>query len=124
MVEDRKNYIDEKGNYHNVENLSLTDIYQHGFYEGLNVGYKNGYVKGQKPTLCEKCDFKKFTQKMVDIIVELMVEYDIADLDELKAKLIGGPTAKDYAEAGKALAEGIEEGMKRYCGVDMEGGET
>lgn len=90
MAADRKNYIDEKGIYHNVENLSLTDIYNHGFYEGAKVGYNNGYVHGQKPTLCEKCDYNKFTRKMIDIIVELMVKYDIADLDELKAKLIGG----------------------------------
>ena len=90
MAADRKNYIDEKGNYHNVENLSLTDIYQHGFYEGSKVGYNNGHVHGQKPKLCEECDYNKFTQKMIDIIVELMVKYDIADLDELKAKLIGG----------------------------------
>ena len=90
MAADRKNYIDEKGNYHNVENLSLTDISQQGFYKGAKFGYDNGYVHGQKHALCEECDYNKFTQKIIDIIVELMVKYDIADLDELKAKLIGG----------------------------------
>ena len=90
MTADKKNYIDSKGDYHNVENLSLADIYEHGFYEGFKAGCDNGYAHGQKPALCEKCDYNKFTQKMIDIIVELMVKYDIADLDELKAKLIGG----------------------------------
>lgn len=44
MATDRKNYIDEKGNYHNVENLSLADIYQHGFYEGKKACYYKGHV--------------------------------------------------------------------------------
>lgn len=44
MATDRKNYIDEKGNYHNVENLSLADIYQHGFYEGKKACYFKGHV--------------------------------------------------------------------------------
>lgn len=29
-----KNYIDEKGNYHNIENLTLAQIYQRGVEEG------------------------------------------------------------------------------------------
>ncbi len=90
MAADRKNYIDKKGNYHNVENLSLAEIYQHGFYEGRKACYYKGHVHDQKPTLCEKCDYNKFAHKMIDVIVEFMVKYDIADLDELKAKLIGG----------------------------------
>lgn len=44
MTTDRKNYIDEKGNYHNVENLSLANIYQHGFYEGKKACYYKGHV--------------------------------------------------------------------------------
>jgi hypothetical protein len=32
-----KNYIDEKGNYHNVENLTLTQIYDSGVQEGYRI---------------------------------------------------------------------------------------
>ena len=32
-----KNYIDEKGNYHNVENLTLTQIYDRGVEEGYRI---------------------------------------------------------------------------------------
>ena len=36
------NYIDKNGNYINVENLSLRQIYE----RGLDDGYKKGYVDG------------------------------------------------------------------------------
>lgn len=32
-----KNYIDEKGNYHNIENLTLTQIYDRGAEEGYRI---------------------------------------------------------------------------------------
>ena len=32
-----KNYIDEKGNYHNIENLTLTQIYDRGVEEGYRI---------------------------------------------------------------------------------------
>lgn len=32
-----KNYIDEKGNYHNIENLTLTQIYDKGVEEGYRI---------------------------------------------------------------------------------------
>ena len=32
-----KNYIDEKGNYHNVENLTLAQIYDKGVEEGYRI---------------------------------------------------------------------------------------
>lgn len=32
-----KNYIDEKGNYHNIENLTLTQIYDSGVEEGYRI---------------------------------------------------------------------------------------
>lgn len=31
----KQNYIDAQGNYHNVENLTLTQIYEQGFRSGL-----------------------------------------------------------------------------------------
>lgn len=37
-----KNYFDEKGNYINIENLSLKQIYERAFDEG----YKKGYIDG------------------------------------------------------------------------------
>lgn len=36
------NYIDKNGNYINVKNLSLRQIYE----RGLDEGYKKGYVDG------------------------------------------------------------------------------
>ena len=32
-----RNYIDEKGNYHNIENLTLTQIYDRGVEEGYRI---------------------------------------------------------------------------------------
>lgn len=39
---EKKNYIDEKGNYINIENLSLAEIYNEGKVEG----YKKGFIDG------------------------------------------------------------------------------
>lgn len=36
------NYFDDKGNYINIENLSLKQIYERAFDEG----YKKGYIDG------------------------------------------------------------------------------
>lgn len=33
-----KNYIDEKGNYQNIENLTLIQIYNQGYNEGYRDG--------------------------------------------------------------------------------------
>ena len=33
----KKNYIDEQGNYHNIQNLSLTQIYDSGVDEGYRI---------------------------------------------------------------------------------------
>lgn len=32
-----KNYIDEKGNYHNIQNLTLAQIYDSGVEEGYRI---------------------------------------------------------------------------------------
>ena len=32
-----KNYIDEKGNYHNIENLTLAQIYEKGVKDGYKI---------------------------------------------------------------------------------------
>lgn len=46
-----KNYFDDKGNYINIENLSLKQIYERAFDEG----YKKGYIDGAlQPTRMEK----------------------------------------------------------------------
>ena len=37
-----KNYIDEKGNYHNIENLTLTQIYDSGVEEGYRIAKQEG----------------------------------------------------------------------------------
>lgn len=42
MAEKAKNYFDDKGNYINVENLSLAEI----FNRGREEGYKKGYIDG------------------------------------------------------------------------------
>ena len=31
-----RNYMDKQGNYHNIENLSLGDIYRRGYVDGYN----------------------------------------------------------------------------------------
>jgi len=50
----QKNYIDERGNYHNVENLTLTQIHDRASEEGYRLGkaehdatqYSTGYQDG------------------------------------------------------------------------------
>lgn len=42
MDNPKKNYFDEKGNYINVENLSLREIFERGFDEGYKKGYPDG----------------------------------------------------------------------------------
>ena len=44
-----KNYIDEKGNYHNVQNLTLTQIYDSGVEEGYRI------AKQEKKSGCVSC---------------------------------------------------------------------
>lgn len=34
----KRNYIDERGNYHNIENLTLAQIYARGMAEGYSIG--------------------------------------------------------------------------------------
>lgn len=38
-----KNYIDEKGNYHNIDNFSLSQIYESGVADGYRLAHKNGH---------------------------------------------------------------------------------
>lgn len=42
MMRPTKNYIDEKGNYHNIENLTLTQIYDRGVEEGYRIAKMEG----------------------------------------------------------------------------------
>lgn len=51
----QKNYIDERGNYHNVENLTLTQIHDRASEEG----YRLGWAQQQKGEWI-KWDFKTF----------------------------------------------------------------
>lgn len=47
----KSNYFDQNGNYINIENLSLKQIYERAFDEG----YKKGYIDGAlQPTRMEK----------------------------------------------------------------------
>ena len=48
MAIEKKNYIDSKGFYHNIENLSLNEIYLRGFDAGREYGRMVGYEAGRK----------------------------------------------------------------------------
>lgn len=64
-----KNYFDKNGNYINVENLSLADIYKRAAQEGYKKGYTDAGIE----------------------MVRTENGSDIAKLtDDLYAKLIGG----------------------------------
>lgn len=39
---------------------------------------------------CEKCDFRKFTERFIDGTVDLMNKYGITSFDQLSEKLKGG----------------------------------
>ena len=46
-MKDKKNYIDSRGVYHNVENLTLNEIYLRGFDAGREYGKMLGYEQGK-----------------------------------------------------------------------------
>ena len=48
MDNPKKNYFDDKGNYINVENLSLREIYERGFDEGFKRGYPEGALHNKE----------------------------------------------------------------------------
>ena len=56
MADTRKNYFDDKGNYINVENLSLREIYERGFDEGFKRGYLEGALHNKEMTPSEYAD--------------------------------------------------------------------
>lgn len=39
------NYVDERGNYQNIENLTLMQIYNRGFQKGFEEGKREGANK-------------------------------------------------------------------------------
>ena len=57
-----KNYIDSNGNYINVENLSLREIYERGFDEG----FKKGYIEG---SLHKDSDISKMTDDLYNKLI-------------------------------------------------------
>ena len=61
-----KNYIDEKGNYINIENLSLKQIYDRGF----EAGKKSKEEKGKPMRLCDDCIHKSKCEDYQDKVVK------------------------------------------------------
>ena len=57
-----------------------------GFKAGCNFG-KEGYEKPQGD--CQGCEFRKFSEKMITIIVDLMNKYGIVSIEELENMLKG-----------------------------------
>lgn len=53
-----KNYFDEHGNYMNVENLTLAEIYKSGYQDGIKVAVKNIMACGD----CNTCGISKTCQ--------------------------------------------------------------
>lgn len=90
---EKKNYIDEKGNYINVENLPLIEIFNRGKVEG----YKKGFIQGSM-SKSESGD----TQG----------EYvDISKLRLMTVEECAGHTI-DYAMGWKACIEWIKGGAE------------
>lgn len=56
MDNPKKNYFDEKGNYINVENLSLREIFERGFDEGFKKGYIDGALHNKDMSVSEYAD--------------------------------------------------------------------
>ena len=56
MADAKKNYFDDKGNYINVENLSLREIFERGFDEGYKKGYPDGALHNKDMTPSEYAD--------------------------------------------------------------------
>lgn len=60
-------------------------------YDFYIRGYKEGRKDFKHPRSdCENCDFRKFTEKFIDGIVEIMNKNDITSLEQLNKILKGG----------------------------------
>lgn len=79
----QKNYIDAKGNYHNVENLTLTQIHDRASEEG----YRLGMTEGLK-TVIEGSDI---LPQLVEIIRDILPQ--LVEIAKEKMKEINEPRA-------------------------------
>ena len=53
-----KNYFDEHGNYMNVENLTLGEIYKRGYEDGFKYPRRGKWTDNRNGTYtCSDCDF-------------------------------------------------------------------
>lgn len=67
------------------------EIAQKSIELGRRVGRAEEAIKNPRPQCeCEKCDFRKFTERFIDGAVDLMNKYGITSFDQLSEKLKGG----------------------------------
>lgn len=57
-----------------------------------SLGFQDGYLTGKERPQgeCENCDFRKFTEKFIDGVVEVMNENGITSIEQLSEILKGG----------------------------------
>lgn len=52
--------------------------------------YEAKLVEERPQCECENCDFRKFTERFIDGVIDLMNQYGITSFDQLSEKLKGG----------------------------------
>lgn len=62
----QKNYIDERGNYHNVENLTLTQIHDRASEEGYRLGKAEAQQKKTDGDTISRSELKKAVNDFFD----------------------------------------------------------
>ena len=83
--------LDEVDNATEVETdieVVAKDAYEQGYTDGWKERF--GEPDERPHGECENCDFRKFTGKFVDGVVEVMKKNDIASLEQLSEILKGG----------------------------------
>ena len=86
----QKNYIDERGNYHNVENLTLTQIHDRASEEGYRLGKAEAIAAADIfPEVVEI--IRDILPQVVEIIRDILPQVvEIAKQNKYKAKPASG----------------------------------
>ncbi len=76
--------------YKEIENAPIVDLWEMR-QEATENALKKAEVLYKRPQGdCENCDFRKFTEKFVDNVVDLMNENGITSIEQLDEILRGG----------------------------------
>ena len=116
------NYIDNNGNYINNENLSLREIYERGFMEGVKKCDHPAIIRAKKMTAEEKQNFAKEYMKYsetglifinADLEVVPFVGFTRKELEGWLYEIAGNNLDNEFGTYCEELINRID-GFERY----------